>query len=168
MHEFDSKRPGYLNWKSIAVSTARITFENSYMERTDKTWKKEMEYLKLAPLEKSQQKPYGKNNMNNEDTNTTSTEKYTEIISYWNYYHLDEIQTTNWIFFTPLDNLSFLGGLLDIFLFIPSVLMFAYTFRLNEINVFFFHQVMKKWDHDHKGEKEEQKTIISNPHTKYS
>ena len=28
MHEFDSKRPGYLNWKSIAVSTARLTFEN--------------------------------------------------------------------------------------------------------------------------------------------
>ena len=75
--------------------------------------------------------------MNNDAYNTKDIKKYTEIISYWNFYHIDEYITTNWIFFTPLDNLSFLGGLLDIGLLIPTVLMFAYTFRLNEIKVFY-------------------------------
>ena len=54
---------------------------------------------------------------------------------------MDEFVTTNWLFFTPLDNLSFLGGLLDIGLLVPTVLMFAYTFRLNEIQVFYHEQL---------------------------
>lgn len=52
-HEFDNKRPGMINWKSIGVSTARISFENDFMARRDPTWRKEIEYLKLAPIEKS-------------------------------------------------------------------------------------------------------------------
>ena len=101
-----------------------------------------MEYLKLTELDSSQQKPYGSDKMNNFAINTEGFnqdgKKYTELLSYWNLYHVDEAVRTKWIFYTYIDNLSFLGGLLDISLMIPSFLMIGYTFRLNEINVFFY------------------------------
>lgn len=80
--------------------------------------------------------------MNNKASNTDPEKggkPYPEMMVYWNFFHMDEVITTNWVFFTYLDNLSFLGGLLDISLFFPFFLMLAYTFRLNEINTF-FHQ----------------------------
>ena len=108
--------------------------------------------------------------MNNK-ANNTSLEKggkpYPELMIYWNFFHMDEIITTNWVFYTYLDNLSFLGGLLDISLFVPFFLMMAYTFRLNEINVFFYQQVMKKWI-EGEDDKENLKTLNKNPHSKYS
>lgn len=122
--------------------TARVRFENNFMEYWDPDWKKEIEFIKLAPYEKSQQKPLHKNNMKDGIDKQKNKVKYTEMISYWNIYHMDELVTTDWKFHTPLDNLSFLGGLLDIGLFIPSIIMLIYTFRLNEINVFFFQQML--------------------------
>ena len=119
--------------------SAKMRFENNFMEYWDPNWKKEIDFIKLAPYEKSQQKPVGKNNMKNGiNKETRGTVEYTEMVSYWNIYHMDELVTTDWVFHTPLDNLSFLGGLLDIGFLIPSIIMLVYTFRLNEINVFFF------------------------------
>ena len=119
--------------------SAKMRFENNFMEYWDPNWKKEIDFIKLAPYEKSQQKPVGKNNMHNGiNKETKGTVEYTEMVSYWNIYHMDELVTTDWKFHTPLDNLSFLGGLLDIGFLIPSIIMLVYTFRLNEINVFFF------------------------------
>ena len=80
------------------------------------------------------------NGINKEGINVN----YTEMISYWNIYHIDELVTTTWKFHTPLDELSFLGGLLDIGFLVPSIIMVIYTFRLNEINVFFFQQILFK------------------------
>ena len=79
---------------------------------------------------------------------------------------------TSWRFFTYIDNLSFLGGLLDIAILIPSFLMIAYTFRINEINVFFYQQIMKNFDSktEHFGQPkaDELQNYWKNPHTKYS
>ena len=36
-----------------------------------------------------------------------------------------------------------MGGLLDILLLFPSIMMFGYTFRLNEINVFYHQQMIE-------------------------
>lgn len=76
------------------------------------------------------------------NANNTNPEKggqpYPEVVMYWNLYQTDEKILTSWKFFTYIDNLSFLGGLLDISLLIPSFVMIAYTFRINEINVFFY------------------------------
>lgn len=88
--------------------------------------------------------------MNNAGNNTNSSlggNPYPEIIAYWNIFHLDELVSTKWIFYTYIDNLSFLGGLLDIILLFPTVIMLGYTFRLNEINVFFHEQLIKNWSH---------------------
>lgn len=84
--------------------------------------------------------------MNNNANNTFSGERKpnTELLANVNIILDDQFQSTSWKFFTYIDNLSFLGGLLDISLLIPSFLMAAYTFRINEINVFFYHQVMSK------------------------
>ena len=87
--------------------------------------------------------------MNNFANNTDATlggVNYPELLAYWNLYHVDEAVRTKWIFYTYIDNLSFLGGLLDISLLVPSFLMIGYTFRLNEINVFFYQQIMEKWN----------------------
>ena len=61
--EFDSRRAGSINYKSFGLMTARVRFENNFMEYWDPDWKKEIEFIKLAPYEKSQQKPLNKNNM---------------------------------------------------------------------------------------------------------
>lgn len=63
---------------------------------------------------------------------------YPEMVAYWNFYQTDEKIQVNWIFFTHIDNLSFLGGLVGLGFRFAGVLMIAYTFRLNEINVLFF------------------------------
>ena len=87
-------------------------------------------------------KAYNSDGMNNYANNTDPSlggKPNTEILAYWNLYVTDEKILTTWKFFTYVDNLSFLGGLLDITLLIPSFLMIAYTFRINEINVFFYH-----------------------------
>ena len=80
--------------------------------------------------------------MNNFANNTASSfvgaNKYADIIQYWNFYHVDELITTDWLFYTYIDNLSFLGGLLDVLLLVPSLFMAIYTFRLNEISILFF------------------------------
>lgn len=107
----------------------------------------------------------------NNNANNTSVDKggnpYPELMIYWNFFHMDEIVTTNWVFYTYLDNLSFLGGLLDITLFVPFFLMLVYTFRLNEINAFFYQQVIKKWIESENDEK--NNTILEkDPHSKYS
>ena len=87
-----------------------------------------------------QMRPYYSDKLNNWASNTRKdvdgNKQYPELLTYWNFYHTDELETTNWIFFTYVENLAFYGGLLDIFLLVPSFLMFGYTFRLNEINVF--------------------------------
>ena len=98
----------------------------------------------MAPYEKSQQKPVGKNNMENGHDKNLNPVPRTQMISYWNIYHMDEKVNIVWKFYTPLDNLSFLGGILDILFLIPSAIMVIYTFRLNEINVFFFQQVLRE------------------------
>ena len=106
--------------------------------------------------------------MNNYANNTDPTKggkPFPDILSYWNVYITDEKILTNWKFFTYIDNLSFLGGLLDISLLIPSFLMIAYTFRINEINVFFYQQIMTKISKEDLGAK---KNLKSDPHTKYS
>jgi len=81
--------------------------------------------------------------MNNFANNTSpdleGTTPFPDMLAYWNFFHTDEQESTRWIFFTYIDNLSFLGGLLDILLLVPSILMLGYTFRLNEISVF-YHQ----------------------------
>ena len=79
--------------------------------------------------------------MNNRANNTNPSlgqKPYPELIQYWNFYHTDEKIQTNWIFYTYLDNLSYLGGLLDIGFLVPWAIMIGYTFRLNEYSVFFF------------------------------
>ena len=73
--------------------------------------------------------------MNNKANNTNSElgeggKEYPMMLAYWNLYHVDELIQTNWIFYTYIDNLSFLGGLLDIALLVPSFLMIAYTYSL--------------------------------------
>lgn len=91
--------------------------------------------------------------MNNGANNTKPDlggNPYPEIAIYWNFYHSDEIITTNWVFFTYVDNLSFFGGLLDISLFMPYFLMLIYTYKLNEVNMFFYNLAMKKWIKQHK------------------
>ena len=90
-------------------------------------------------------KPYFKDGMNNYGNNTDPTKggkPFAPMLAYWNFYHTDELESTKWIFFTYIDNLSFLGGLLDILLLFPSIMMFGYTFRLNEINVFYHQQMI--------------------------
>ena len=129
--------------------------------------------MKLTTLDFAQWKHYGSDGMNNYANNTNSNiegaEPYPEIIIYWNLYHTDEKILTYWKFFTYIDNLSFLGGLLDISLLIPSFVMIAYTFRINEINVFFYQQVMKKFDAKTKKlNADEVEKLDSDPHTKYS
>lgn len=90
--------------------------------------------------------------MNNGANNTKAAmggKPYPEIAIYWNFYHMDEIITTNWVFYTYVDNLSFFGGLLDICLYIPAVFMLVYTWKLAEVNMFFYYQAMKRWIKDH-------------------
>ena len=140
--EFDSQKVGAISFKSFGLVSAKVRFENNFMEYWDPNWKKEMDFIKLAPHEKSQQKPIGKNN-NKDGVNRDKVKvPYTEMVAYWNFYHTDELEIIDWKFHTPLDNLSFLGGLLDILFLIPSFIMLIYTFRLNEINVFFFQQYL--------------------------
>ena len=93
-----------------------------------------------------QLKPYFSDGMNNKANNTNLAiggTPYPEMITYCNFFHTDELESTKWIFYTYIDNLSFLGGLLDILLLFPSIFMFGYTFRLNEINVFYHQQMMQ-------------------------
>lgn len=110
--------------------------------------------------------------MNNFANNTDETQggvNHPELLAYWNLYHVDEAVRTKWIFYTYIDNLSFLGGLLDISLLVPSFLMIGYTFRLNEINVFFYQQIMGKWNDGQKRQDKDQiKKLDVNPNTKYS
>jgi hypothetical protein len=75
---------------------------------------------------------------NNTDESNEGAKAHTELIQYWNFYHVDELVTTDWLFYNYIDNLSFLGGLLDILLLVPKAIMVIYTFRLNEINILFF------------------------------
>ena len=117
------------------------------MAARDPNWKTEMSFLKITEMDYTQQKPYLSDGMNNAANNTKPSlggAPYPEIIQYWNFYQTDEKIQINWIFFTYIDNLSFLGGLLDIGFLIPWIVMVGYTFRLNEINVFFYQQVMKR------------------------
>ena len=86
------------------------------------------------------------NNFANNTDPSKNGEPFTDMVMYWNVYQTDEKILTSWKFYTYIDNLSFLGGLLDIFLLIPSFLMMAYTFRINEINVFFYEQIMKNFE----------------------
>ena len=121
----------------------------------------------------AQWKNYGSDLMNNFANNTDPSKNgdpFPEMIMYWNLYQTDEKILTSWKFFTYIDNLSFLGGLLDISLLIPSFLMIAYTFRINEINVFFYQQIMKNFDAQTKGELhiDEVEKLKKDPHTKYS
>ena len=108
--------------------------------------------------------------MHNKASNTKADnpedEKYAEMIQYWNFYHTDELITINWQFYTAVDNLSFLGGLLDIGFLIPWIIMVGYTFRLNELNVFFFQQVMKKWKDT--SSLDQKEVLGQEVHTKYS
>jgi hypothetical protein len=95
----------------------------------------------LSTVQAFQFKPYKSDGMNNSANNTKVSlggSPYPELIQYYNLFHVDELVSINWIFYTYTDNLSFLGGLFDIALFIPYIIMIGYTFRLNEINVFFY------------------------------
>ena len=100
-----------------------------------------MKFLKFFGLENNQLKPYKSDGMNNFANNTKAAvggTPYTEMIQYWNFYQTDETVQINWIFYSYIDNLSYLGGLLDIILLVPAVVMAIYTFRLNEISVTFY------------------------------
>ena len=116
-----------------------MRFENAWMEYFDSKWKTSLRYLKYNFCDFGQFKAPKNEYMNNNSNNTENT----EILMYWNVILDDSYFTTSWSFFTYIDNLSFLGGLLDIALLVPSILMMVYTFRINEINVFFYHEVVK-------------------------
>ena len=78
---------------NIGVSSAKVNFENSYMEKMDPNWKKEMKFLKITEMDYTQQKPYNSDGMNNAANNTDSTlggKEYPDIIQYWNFYQTDE------------------------------------------------------------------------------
>ena len=110
--------------------------------------------------------------MNNGANNTNPElggKPYTDLISYWNFYQTDEQILTSWKFFTFIDNLSFLGGLLDIMFLVPSLIMIAYTFRINEINVFFYQQVMKNFQAGSKSTNvDDVKKLDKDPNTRYT
>ena len=111
------------------------------MEYRDKNWKKSLSAIKIDVLDLNQQKAYKTDGMNNKANNTDPEDggnPYPELLQYWNFYHTDETIQTNWIFFTYIDNLSSLGGLINIGFLGTIILMRVYSFRLNEINVFFF------------------------------
>ena len=40
-------------YKSFGLMSAKITFENNFMEYWDPDWEKEIDFIKLAPFEKS-------------------------------------------------------------------------------------------------------------------
>ena len=98
--------------------------------------------MKVSSLGYPQMKPYFSDKVNNLAfylfPHLPGNRRYPEILTYWNFYHTDELETTSWIFYTYFENLAFFGGVLDIFLLVPSFIMFGYTFRLNEINVFYY------------------------------
>ena len=55
--------------------------------------------------------------MNNNAINTNKElggKPYTEIMCYWNFIAVDELAVTEWKFHTYIDELSFLGGLLQL------------------------------------------------------
>ena len=135
-------------YSEIGLASGNIKFENSWMEFFEDDWETELKFLKITNIDFTHMKPYfsdGVNNLaNNTDPRIPGTKQFPEILTYWNFYHTDELETTKWIFYTYIDNLSFLGGLLDILLLFPSIIMFGYTFRLNEINVFFYQQMIEQ------------------------
>ena len=126
----------------MGLASSVLKYENSWKEYFDSKWKTNQTFLKLTTIDFGQMKAYNTDGMNNKANNTDPSREgskpYTEILSYWNLYITDEKISTTWKFYTYIDNLSFLGGLLDITLLIPSLLMLAYTFRINEISVFFY------------------------------
>lgn len=138
---FTVKLPGLVSYINMGLSSAEINFENSWMSYWDKNWLNKMSFLKLSTIEFSQYKTYGIDGMNNKANNTDESlggTNYPEMFQYYNIHHLDKLDSINWIFYTYIDNLSFLGGLLDIVMLLPSFVMLVYTFRINEINVFFY------------------------------
>jgi hypothetical protein len=79
--------------------------------------------------------------MNNYANNTMvelGGKPYPELVIYWNFFQVDETVITNWVFFTYFDNVSFLGGFAVIILKVPIFVMLLYTFKLSEIDVFFY------------------------------
>ena len=102
-----------------------------------------MDYLALNWMDFAQIKPYNSDGMHNKAVNTDESKggtPYPDVLTYWNFYHTDESIETKWIFYTYIDHISFIGGILDIWLSLPIGLMLIYTFKLNEINVFYYQQ----------------------------
>ena len=131
---------------TIGLASAELSFENSWKEYFDPKWRKSLKYLKYIFIDQGYKSNDAVDILNSNANNTRDGMKIpnTELLANVNIMLDDQIQSTSWTFFTYIDNLSFLGGLLNTSLFIPSVLTAAYTFRINEINVFFYHQVMSK------------------------
>jgi hypothetical protein len=78
------------------------------------------------------------NKANNTKTSLGGHE-YPEMIMYWNFYQNDELITTKWHFYSFMENLSFLGGVLAFAIRVPSIIMLIFTFKLDEIMTFFQH-----------------------------
>jgi hypothetical protein len=135
-----------------------------------------IKFLKIREEIHYHAKAYGTDLLNNHANNTFEnfgSLNPPELLFYANIQHNDELISTKWIFFSYIENLSFLGGLMDISLLIPSVIMIGYCFRINEINVFFYHQIMSKWKWDQNikfnfNDRANSMTVWKNPNTKYS
>ena len=139
--QYGTKAPGVIQYNNIGFASSILKYENSWMEYFDPNWKKNQTFLKLTTIDFDQKKAFGTDGSNNFANNTDPSrggKPYPDLLMYWNIYRTTERLQTTWKFYTYVDNLSFLGGLLDIFLFVPSFLMIVYTFRINEINVFFY------------------------------
>ena len=149
--QYSVKLPNVMTYYNIEFASAELQFENTWKEFFDDKWLKSMSFLKQTNIQYAQAKAHGDRYYDyyTDYSNNTKVSNrglpHTELLTYWNMVHTDDRITTTWKFYTFIDNLSFLGGLLDITLLIPSFIMVAYTFRINEINVFYYQQKMKKY-----------------------
>ena len=72
-------------------------------------------------------KPYGSDGMNGFGKNINGT--LPDMIEYWNFYLTNEMHTTTRQKYTWLDNISFIGGIIEFMLIAVGAFFSVYNFK---------------------------------------
>ena len=93
-----------VQYTSVGLGSGNLKFENSFLKYSEDDWQEQMSYLKVKHLDLLQSKPSYSDNLNNYANNTFGENPYPDILAYWNFYHTDELDTTDWVLHSQIDH----------------------------------------------------------------
>lgn len=121
--------PGQITYKDLGFTITNIVMEDHWLVSFMPSMVQQIQIL-LYKRQFLHYKPFNSDVMNVAAVNHKDGNEYTDMIFYWNFVLLDNMQTTTRIKFTWLDALSFAGGVIEAVVIAMAIFFGIYNYKI--------------------------------------